>query len=146
MPSPFVIQTRAVESDRDVFGHVNNRIYAAWCEDCAWGHWAAEGFDPQRLEEARRGMAILRAEYDYKAHAFPGDAVQVAVWVTMSDQRLRAERRFQIRRAGDGQTLFRGVWKLACFDLDSGRPARMSEELKQHYVVRSAVADALEHL
>lgn len=144
LPEPFVWETRAADAHLDVFGHVNNAVYVDWMQKCAWAHWADDGHDPEDLQGVSRGMAILRSEVDYLAHGRAGDRVGVAVWVTMCDGKLRAERRFQVRRLADGVTLARGLWKLACFDLASGRPARMVEPLIAHYRVKDQVRDALE--
>lgn len=143
LPDPFIYRVTALPGDIDAFGHVNNGVYARWLDETAWAHWDDEGYDEETCVTARRGMAIIRAEYDYLAAAFDGDALEIAVWITASDGRLRAERRFQVRRAGDGKTIFRGYWKIVCFELDSNKPARMSAELKSHYLVKPAVAAAL---
>jgi len=146
LPEPFIYRVAARAEDIDAFGHVNNGVYPRWLDETAWAHWDSEGFDEETCIAARRGMAIMRAEYDYLAASFAGDDLEIAVWVTASDRRLRAERRFQIRHAKDGKTLFRALWKIVCFDLDSGKPARMSAELKSHYAVKPAVEAAMQRL
>jgi len=146
LPEPFIHDVAATRADIDAFEHVNNGVYARWLDATAWAHWDADGYDTQTCINARRGMAIVRAEYDWSAPAHAGDQLRIGVWITASDGRLKAERRFQIRRADTGATLFRGRWRIVCFDLDSGHPARMSPELKAHYAVRPAVAAALKDL
>lgn len=143
LPDPFIHTVNALPEHIDAFGHVNNAVYNTWLDETAWAHWDSFGFDVQTCATARRGMAVMRAETDYLASSYAGDALQVAVWITASDGRLRAERRYQIRRADNGQTIFRSTWKLVCFNLDNGRPARMSPELVAHYTVKDQVKDAL---
>jgi len=92
----------------------------------------------------RGGMAVIHAETDYLAASYAGDELDVAVWITACDGRLRAQRRYQIRRVDTGQTIFRAHWKLVCINLDNGRPARMSAELVAHYVVKDQVRACLE--
>ncbi len=144
LPVPFVFRVEARPEHIDSFGHVNNAVYNQWLDEAAWAHWDSYGFDKQTCAAARRGMAVVRAETDYLASCYDGDKLDVAVWITASDGRLRAERRYQIRRVDNGKTVFRSNWKLVCFNLDSGKPARMSAELVAHYVVKDQIRDVLE--
>jgi len=143
-PEPFVHRVIAKREHIDMFGHVNNAVYNNWLDECAWAHWNSFDLDPVVLAEARRGMAVIRAESDYLQSAYVGDELDVAVWITASDGRLRARRNYQIRKADTGATIFRSLWKLICINLDNGRPARMSKELAHHYRVLPEVAAALE--
>ncbi len=145
LPEPFIHRVTARPEHIDAFGHVNNAVYNTWLDEAAWAHWDSFGFDKQTCAAARRGMAVVRAETDYLASAYAGDVLDVAVWITASDKRLRAERRYQIRRADNGKTIFRALWKLVCINLDTGRPARMSPELVAHYAVKDQVRAALQH-
>ena len=138
-PDPFVHKVIAKPSHIDLFGHVNNAIYNHWLDECAWAHWNSFGLDPDDCAKARRGMAVIRAESDYLQACYEGDELLVAVWVTASDGRLRARRNYQICRADNGVTVFRAEWKLICINLDNGRPARMSRELRDHYQVLKSV-------
>lgn len=134
-PNPFIHRVKAKPEQIDLFGHVNNAVYNTWLDESAWAHWNSFDFDPKMLSEAKRGMAVIRAETDYLQAAYIGDELDVAVWITASDGRLRAERHYQIRRVDNGVTIFRAFWKLICINLDNGRPARMSKELAKHYRV-----------
>jgi acyl-CoA thioester hydrolase len=51
-----------------------------------------------------------------------------------TDGKLRVERRFQVRRAPDAQTLARARTDYVCINLDSGRAARMPESFSLAYV------------
>ncbi len=143
LPEPFIHRVKAMPEHIDAFGHVNNAVYNTWLDEAAWAHWDSFGFDKKTCVIARRGMAVIRAETDYLASSYQGDELDVAVWIVASDGRLRAERRYQIRRADTGKTIFRSLWKLVCFHLDTGRPARMSTELVAHYRVLDQVGAAL---
>jgi acyl-CoA thioester hydrolase len=68
---------------------------------------------------------VHRAELDYERAAVAGDTVLVATWVVATDERLRATRRFQIRRQADHATLLRARVDYVCMNLDSGRAVRM---------------------
>jgi acyl-CoA thioester hydrolase len=134
-PKPFIHRVTAKPEHIDLFGHVNNAVYNTWLDECAWAHWNSFDLDAAVLAEAKRGMAVIRSESDYLQAAYVGDELDVAVWITASDGRLRAERQYQIRRVDNGKTIFRSLWKLICINLDNGRPARMSKELSRHYQV-----------
>jgi acyl-CoA thioester hydrolase len=64
-----------------------------------------------------------------------GDRIQAATWIVSVDGRLRAERRFQIRRVADGATLARARIDYVCINLDSGRAVRMPELFVRAYFV-----------
>jgi acyl-CoA thioesterase FadM len=60
----------------------------------------------------------------------------------LNDGRLRIERRFQICRRSDGQTLVRALVHYVCIDLQTGKPKRMPTEFTT-YSVAPEVAEAL---
>lgn len=145
LPSPSLHRITATKADEDEFGHVNNARYLIWADETAWAHWDKDVPEHPRTEFVRyeHGMAIVRSECDYLGHAHAGDALDCAVWITKSDGRLRAERRYQFRRCDTGQTIFRARMDLVCFKLRSGRPTRMSPALVKHYRVLPEIAAAL---
>ena len=144
--APFVEPVSPNEEDIDGLRHTNNAVYVRWCETIAWAHSASLGLalaDYQRLD---RAMAIRRAEYDYLLPSFAGDGLLLATWLAGSDGRITLERRFQLIRPGDGQTLLRGHWELVCIELSSGRPRRMPAEFSAAYlsaIVREDAAAAI---
>lgn len=146
LPSPFIHRVTAQADDIDLFGHANNAVYLRWADETAWAHWEADGLTRQHCQEADRGMAIVRTEADYLGHIRAGEALECAVWIARSDGRLRAERWYQFHRADTGETVFRAVTKLVCFQLSTGRPARMTGPFAAHYAVPepelAAAADA----
>jgi len=71
---------------------------------------------------------------DYLQAARRGDLIEAATWIVSADGRLRAERRFQIRRVPDGATLARARVDYVCINLDSGRATRMPESFARAYV------------
>ena len=36
LPNPFIHQRVAHHAEIDGYGHVNNVVYVAWMDDCAW--------------------------------------------------------------------------------------------------------------
>ena len=143
LPRPFLHAVTAMPGDIDDFGHVNNAVYLRWADETGWAHWEADGLTRQQCRDLDRGMAIMRTQADYHGHVRAGDAVICAVWIAISDGRLRAERWYQFRLANTGETVFRAVTKLVSFQLSTGKPARMIGPFAQHYARPSAdLADA----
>ena len=136
-PNPHVIGLSVQPEDIDEYQHVNNSIYLTWFDRVAWSHSAALGLPLEACIRLRRGMASIRTEIDYVLAALRGDAVEVGTWITSTDQRLRVERRFQVRRIADGATLARARTDYVCINLDSGRATRMPEVFSRSYGVTS---------
>lgn len=142
-PEPHIIEHTATEDEADGYGHVNNSVYLKWLDQCVWAHCDAVNMSPAFCRQLNRGFAAIRHEIDYITAAYPGDQVAIANWVTLNDERLRAERQFQIIRIADERTLLRAQSYYVCTDLTTGRPVRMPEEFKTGFEVRPAVAQAL---
>jgi acyl-CoA thioester hydrolase len=141
LPSPFLHERVAVHTEIDGYGHVNNVVYLAWLDDCAWAHSTVRGVPPELCRRLNRGMAVWRTQVHYIGAAYEGDRVQIATWPVFNDGRLRIDRRFQIRRIADGQTLLRALIHV-CIDLETGRAKRMPPEFAT-YTVAADVAEAL---
>ena len=135
LPAAHVIELQVQPGDVDAYEHVNNAVYLTWLDRVAWSHSAALGVRLESCLALRRGMAAQRIEIDYLRAALCGDRIQAATWIVGGDGRLRAERRFQIRRASDSATLARARVDYVCINLDSGRAARMPEMFARAYVV-----------
>jgi len=136
--NPHVVTLEVVATDIDAYDHVNNAVYLSWFDRVAWSHSAALGISLEECVRIRRGMAAHRTEIDYQRAAVQGDRVVVGTWIVGTDAKLRVERRFQVRRAPDGETLARARTDYVCINLDSGRAARMPEAFSRAYVVERA--------
>jgi acyl-CoA thioester hydrolase len=133
--SPHVVTLEVLATDIDAYDHVNNAVYLSWLDRAAWSHSATLGLSLETCVATRRGMAAHRTEIDYLRAALLGDAVLVGTWIVNTDSRLRVERRFQIRRATDGETLCRARIDYVCINLDSGRAVRMPDSFRNAYIV-----------
>jgi acyl-CoA thioester hydrolase len=133
-PAAHVIELDVQPADIDFYDHVNNAVYLTWLDRAAWSHSASLGVPLAQCLSKRRGMAAQRIEIDYLRAALRGDRIQAATWIVSADGRLRAERRFQIKRMADGATLARARIDYVCINLDSGRPVRMPELFARAYV------------
>ena len=97
-PTPHIVALEVVAADIDAYNHVNNSVYSSWFDEAAWSHSAALGISLDECVRIRRGMAAHRTEIDYQRAAVLGDQVSVATWIVSTDNKLRVERRFQVRR------------------------------------------------
>ena len=134
-PAPHVIELAVQPEDIDAYEHVNNAVYLTWLDRAAWSHSTALGVPLGQCVAVRRGMAAHRIEIEYRRAAVRDDVVQAATWIVNTDGRLRAERRFQVLRKADGETLARARIDYVCINLDTGRAVRMPESFARAYVV-----------
>ena len=130
----FTMPVSPQREDIDGLNHTNNAVYVQWCERVAWAHSEALGLNLTDYRRLDRAMAIRRGEYDYLLPTQLGDELTLATWLTASDGKMTMERRFQLRRDGDGATVLRGRWDLVCIELSSGRPRRMPAEFCDVYL------------
>ena len=133
--NPHIVTLEVLAADIDAYDHVNNSVYLAWLDRAAWSHSGTLGLSLEQCVATRRGMAAHRTEIDYLKAALLGDRVLVGTWIVNTDSKLRVERRFQIRRATDGETLSRARIDYVCINLDSGRAVRMPDSFRNAYVV-----------
>lgn len=132
-PAPFTLALSPQPSDIDGLGHTNNAVYVQWCEQAGWAHSEALGLSLADYRRLDRAMAIREGHYDYRLPSFEGEALVLGTWLTASDGRLTMERRFQLKRVSDGQTLVRGRWALVCIAISGGQPRRMPAEFLSAY-------------
>jgi acyl-CoA thioester hydrolase len=132
---PHVVTVEVLAADIDAYDHVNNSVYLSWLDRAAWSHSASLGLSLEQCLALRRGMAAHRTQIDYLRAALLGDRVLVGTWIVSTDTKLRVERRFQIRRTADGETLARARIDYVCINLDSGRAVRMPESFRNAYIV-----------
>ena len=140
LPVPHVTTLAVEPGDIDAYNHVNNAVYVTWLDRAAWGHSSALGLPIERCLELDRGMAVRRSVITYLRPALLGDAVHVATWLLPAEYKLRANRRFQVRRVADGETLVRAEIEYVCIELSTGRPMRAPAEFRERYVALPAVA------
>ncbi len=140
LPDPFIRERVAAPDEIDGYGHVNNAVYVAWLDDCAWAHSTALTISPEVCTQLNRGMAVWRTQINYLGAALAGDRIEIATWPGYKDGRLRIDRRFQIRRQSDGETLLRALLHYVCIDLTSGKPRRMPPEFVRYQVVPTVAA------
>lgn len=128
-PAEFEITRQVRAEDLDDQRHVNNVVYLAWVQDVAVAHWQTVA-----SEAARRAVAwvALRHEIDYLHPAVLGDALVVRTRVGPATG-LTFERHTEIRRAADGRLLARGRTLWCPVDPATGRPRRVSAEVRAQF-------------
>lgn len=136
--TPHVVTVEVLPANIDEYNHVNNAVYLSWLDEAAWSHSATLGSSLEQCLALRRGMAAHRTEIDYIRAAVLGDHVLVGTWIVSTDTKLRVERRFQVKRARDGETLARARIDYVCINLDTGRATRMPESFQRTYVVTTS--------
>lgn len=120
---------RTVRADEiDAYGHVNNAVYLAWMDACAWAHAETIGFGIDRALSEGRGLAVRSVQLNYVGPARLGDDVTVATWITANDERLSGARRFDVRVADS--VLVRGAIDYVMLDLATLKPARMPQRYR----------------
>ncbi|WP_434772141.1 acyl-CoA thioesterase [Pseudomonas entomophila] len=133
LETPFIIDLRVGAEDIDGLGHANNAVYVTWLERCAWRHSQWLGLDLAEYRRLDRAMAVHRHEIDYLAATHQDDELQLATWIVDWDQRLRMNRRFQLKRPSDGTTVLRAQTTFVCIELSTGKPKRMPSEFLERY-------------
>jgi len=117
--------------DIDEQNHVNNTVYLRWVQDVATAHWRAVA-SPKAQQTI--GWVVLRHEIDYKGPATLGDEVVLRTWVGKAT-RLTFERFTEVRRNRDGRLLSEARTLWCPIDMQSGRPVRVSEEVRSRFSI-----------
>jgi acyl-CoA thioester hydrolase len=131
--SAFELTRRVTTSDLDTRAHVNNVVYVQWVQDAAAAHWAQ--LAPEGAREQIAWVA-LRHEIDYVKPALLHDLVVVKTWVGVAEG-LSFERFTEIRHA-EGQVLARARTLWCPVDARTGKPHRVSAEIRHRVSVGAA--------
>ncbi|HET9305459.1 MAG TPA: thioesterase family protein [Candidatus Sulfotelmatobacter sp.] len=116
-------------ADIDEQKHVNNTVYLRWAQDVATAHWKTLA---SAEAQAAIRWVVLRHEIDYKAPACLGDEVLLRTWVGAAS-RLRFERFTEVRRKIDNQLLTQARTLWVPVDTRTGKPTRVSAELRAQF-------------
>ncbi len=127
--SHFEMIVPVVAADIDEQNHVNNTVYLRWIQDVATAHWRAIA---SRQARDTIGWIVLRHEIDYKTAATLDDEIVLRTWVGKAS-RLTFERFTEIRRKSDGRLLSQARTLWCPIDPQSGRPVRVSTEVRAQF-------------
>ncbi len=131
---------RVEAADIDIMGHASNIIYLRWVQEVAIAHWQAVA-----SEEAQRETlwVVLRHEIDYKTPALLGDEVVVQTWIGTATG-LTFERHTKMVRASDQQVLAQARTLWCPISTRTGRPQRVSQQLRSQFSAKRPSLDATE--
>ena len=131
-PNPHLLPLTVDDQHLDAMRHTNNVVYLAWVEQVAWDHSHQLGLSWDDYVRLGHGMVARRHELDYLAPTVAGDQLLLATWIVSAD-RLSIIRAYQFVRQSDHKTVFRGITRWVCVDLESGRPRRLPAEFERAY-------------
>jgi len=133
----FELIVSVMPADIDELGHVNNTVYLRWVQEVATAHWQAVASADSRAAIA---WVVLRHEIDYKSPALPYDEILLWTWVGTAS-RLTFERFTEICRLGDRQLLAQARTLWCPINTRTGRPTRVTAELRDQFSFPRFVAD-----
>ena len=116
----------------DVLGHVNNVVYVTWMQDVATAHIEALGVGIEQYLELKHAMVAIEHQMQYRKAAMLDDDVILRTWF-YDINALYSFRQYAFFRASDKSVLFTGNTKLACIEIETGKPKRMSPTFIQAY-------------
>lgn len=133
--NPHILKFTIKESDIDILGHVNNKVYLNWCELVSWDHSAKLGITPDVYKKYQCACVVIRSENNFSGSLFIGDEIAISTWITKTDKKVRLSRFFQIINIAKNQTVFTSNVDYACVSLINFKPVRMPEIYKNSYEV-----------
>jgi acyl-CoA thioester hydrolase len=131
---PFDLEIPVSPEDIDGLGHVGNIVYLRWVQEVAIAHWRSTATAGQ---QSGLLWVVLRHEIDYRYPARPGDVVIARTRVGVATGQ-SFERHTEILRKGDLKPLAvaRTIW--TPIDATTGRPKRVSDEIRHRFSVPAA--------
>jgi len=127
------------EADIDELDHVNNTVYLRWVQEAAVAHWRHAATERQQAEIV---WVVLRHEIDYKRPAIFGDVVKARTWVGTASTHA-FDRHTEIVRDADGTLLARARTVWCPIDLETGRPMKVGDDVRQRFSVPEAPGTSL---
>lgn len=131
-PEIFRLELTVTPEDVDVLGHASNISFVRWIQDVAVAHSTAVGFDLEAYRRLGAAFVVARHEVDYLRPALRGDVVEARTWIC-SAMIAKVLRSTELVRVSDGQLLARARTTWGFVGLDTGRPQRIREEVRQAF-------------
>ena len=127
--SAFSHRFRVTAADIDALGHANNTAYVRWIQDVAVAHSEQMGLALADYQSLGAVFVIRRHEIDYLRAAMEGDRLEVRTWID-SARSASCVRATEVVRVEDGAVLVKAVTTWAFIDTQSGRPTRITPEVR----------------
>ncbi len=116
--------------DVDPAQHVNNAKYFTYMEESGIQAVSQFGISMYKYLQEGLGTVARKSRIEYKQPAVLGDTVEVTTY--LSDPRaVRATRHFIMRRQSDQELLAQAYVMWVFIDLNTGRPTRMPDHLRE---------------
>ena len=130
MSNSYTRDFHAAPEQIDELGHVNNAVWVRWVQDIATEHWRAAA-DPAMVD--RYFWVVVRHEIDYRGNVGAGATVRGRTYIPGTPKGAKFDRCVEFRDE-DGKLLVavRSTW--AMIDRESGRPARITEEVAGPFI------------
>ena len=130
-PAGAITWRRRVEwRDVDPFGHLNGAVYLSYTQEAANEAGLAYGVSHASSSEAGLAWALKRSRIEYLRPALLAEMVQIKTWLT-SLRQASAVRFYSITRDSDGEQLARAESHWLTVDLDSGKPRRLPQWMRE---------------
>jgi acyl-CoA thioester hydrolase len=129
-PGAVTWQRRVEWRDINPFGHLNAASYLSYTQEAAIEAGLAYGVTHASSSEAGLGWAMKRNRIEYMRPALPDEELQIETWLT-SLRQASAVRVFSITRVSDGEQLARAQSHWLTVDLDSGKPRRLPQWMRE---------------
>ncbi|MFY0689765.1 MAG: acyl-CoA thioesterase [Cyclobacteriaceae bacterium] len=123
------VQVRVRYADTDQMGYVYYGNYARYYEIARVEAFRAIGFSYKRLEDMGIGMPVMDMQTKYHAPAIYDDLLRIVVKIP-EQPRARIAYHYEIFNEAE-KLLNTGMTTLLFINLETGRPVRMPEELRQ---------------
>ncbi len=132
MPYTFDIKVRGFHID--AYGHVNNARYLEFLEDARWGYIEQTHF-VELLKKHNWGFVIANINITYKYPAFNNDILSISVEVTNQKNSSMTVRQ-NIYLKGTDKLIATADVTFVILNLDTGKPSRITDELKEAFLIR----------
>ena len=136
MPRIFENRLVVTDDDIDINQHVNNLAYLRWMQEIAIAHSAAQGWPFERYLSTGAGWFVRSHLIDYHSPAFASDTLLIRTWVGEMTAR-SSTRHYEITREDDGMLLATAKTVWVFVDFRTGRPVRISDEVRSAFPVVS---------
>jgi acyl-CoA thioester hydrolase len=125
----FRVPLRVADDDIDALGHASNVVFVRWIQDVAIAHSSAVGLGLSAYQRLGAIFVVVRHEIDYLRPALRGDALEARTWIS-NVMAAKCQRSTELVRKEDGKLLARGLTTWGFIELATGRPRRISEEVR----------------
>jgi tol-pal system-associated acyl-CoA thioesterase len=128
--SGFSLPVRVYLEDTDAGGIVFYANYLKFFERARTEFVRLHGFEMRRTLKLGISFVVSELQLRYLASAYLDDELKVCVETLELKNSYFKVRQWVERASEPGRLLVEGVVKVACVDLESGRPRKMPSELK----------------